>query len=464
MNNFAQIEVSLIDPSPYQHRRIFHDDKLKELAKSIERDGLIEPVVAREIGADGRHELIAGERRLRAVKIAALDTILCRLVNVSDTQARRMCAAENLQREDLSPAEEVEAIVEMVDAELSDNEYHMNLGDTPYLRVNRLLKKLASIESGKRQGKVTRESNEKVHEKFHSIVELLEKIFTSLPRQKKWRSFLEHDLPLLKLDDDVIDVGVRIKASKARLKALQKMKEKAPKAYEAIKGNIEDQDAENEVTIPGPFTDRVIDPEEASGAELDRITQDEVMETRREHYMDTMPKPELPDDRYRILYADPPWQYADKGLDDYGHAERHYNTMSIDDLCLMGERLKPIVADNAVLFMWATSPLLRDVFEVIRAWGFFYKTSFVWDKVKHNFGHYNSVRHELLLICTRGSCTPDAPKLFDSVQTIERTDKHSEKPEAFRDIIDTLYTSGKRLELFSRKSVDGWDVWGDEVE
>ena len=101
--------------------------------------------------------------------------------------------------------------------------------------------------------------------------------------------------------------------------------------------------------------------------------------------------------------------------------------------------------------------------DLAKAWGFTYKAAFIWDKVKHNMGHYNSVRHELLLICTKGSCTPQHVKLFDSVQTIERT-KHSEKPEAFREIIDTLYPHGPRIELFARKSVKGWAAFGNQVE
>jgi N6-adenosine-specific RNA methylase IME4 len=77
-------------------------------------------------------------------------------------------------------------------------------------------------------------------------------------------------------------------------------------------------------------------------------------------------------------------------------------------------------------------------------------------------GHYNSVRHEILLICTKGSCTPQNVKLFDSVQSIERTE-HSVKPEAFREIIDTLYPHGKRIELFARRSLPGeWKGWGNE--
>jgi len=164
--------------------------------------------------------------------------------------------------------------------------------------------------------------------------------------------------------------------------------------------------------------------------------------------------------KYRVIYADPPWEYSNVGPDYYGPAKRHYPTMSLTDLCALP--IEPLAEDNAVLFLWVTSPLLEAAFPVIKAWGFRYKSSFVWDKVKHNFGHYNSVRHELLLIATRGSCLPDAKKLVDSVQTIERSDKHSEKPEEFRQIIDTLYPHGRRIELFARKQVDGWEVWGNE--
>jgi N6-adenosine-specific RNA methylase IME4 len=136
--------------------------------------------------------------------------------------------------------------------------------------------------------------------------------------------------------------------------------------------------------------------------------------------------------------------------------------MSIAELCAMGDDIKERADANAVLFLWATSPMLEDSFKVINAWGFKYKASFVWDKVKHNFGHYNSVRHEFLLVCTRGSCTPDVNKLYDSVQEIPRSETHSEKPAEFRAIIDTLYPHGKRIELFARSEADGWDAWGNE--
>jgi N6-adenosine-specific RNA methylase IME4 len=78
-------------------------------------------------------------------------------------------------------------------------------------------------------------------------------------------------------------------------------------------------------------------------------------------------------------------------------------------------------------------------------------------------GHYNSVRHELLLIATKGKCTPQVRKLFDSVVSEVRTE-HSKKPQVFRDIINTIYPNGNRIELFARQKTDGWDVWGNEVE
>lgn len=167
------------------------------------------------------------------------------------------------------------------------------------------------------------------------------------------------------------------------------------------------------------------------------------------------------DKKYRVIYADPPWSYNDKlDLDCSGGAEKHYNTMPLDAIAALP--VGRIAEKNAVLFLWTTNPLIFDSKQIFEAWGFTYKSMFIWDKVKTGMGHYNSVRHEMLLICTRGSCTPDTPRMFDSVQSIERSEIHSEKPQEFREIIETLY-AGEKIELFARVKRDGWDVWGNEV-
>lgn len=166
---------------------------------------------------------------------------------------------------------------------------------------------------------------------------------------------------------------------------------------------------------------------------------------------------------FRVIYADPAWSYNDKqDTPQLGGAAKHYDTMSISQLCALP--VSSISQKESVLFLWVTSPLLEDAFKVINAWGFKYKTSFIWDKVKHNMGHYNSVRHEILLISTKGNCTPDNKKLYDSVQSIERNNIHSEKPIEFLNIIDDLYNFGNRIELFCRKiKKENWYGWGNEL-
>lgn len=186
-----------------------------------------------------------------------------------------------------------------------------------------------------------------------------------------------------------------------------------------------------------------------------------VMNLRKEIRKEKLQTPTLPSDKFRVVYADPPWKYSNEGLENYGHAETHYPTMTIEELCQIP--IYDITEDNAVLFLWATSPMLEEAFKVIKAWGFKYKSSLVWNKLKHNFGYYCSVRHEFLLIATKGSCLPDTKELIPSIIEIERSEKHSEKPERFKEIIEQLYIHGNKIELFARKKHIGWNSFGNEI-
>ena len=195
-------------------------------------------------------------------------------------------------------------------------------------------------------------------------------------------------------------------------------------------------------------------------ADNEKLTSREVKELVKE--IKKLPTPELPSGKYKIIYADPPWQYASEqhGKEKQETVlETHYPTMPTEEICRLP--IGGLAAENSVLFLWTTSPKLFEAKQVLDAWGFEYKSSMIWDKVGHNVGYYVSVRHEILLICTRGSCLPDSNKLIDSVQTIERT-KHSEKPERFYEIIETMY-QGKKIELFSRKSRKNWTAWGNQL-
>lgn len=169
-------------------------------------------------------------------------------------------------------------------------------------------------------------------------------------------------------------------------------------------------------------------------------------------------------EKYVVIYADPPWKYTsgDQHTDETQETVigDHYPSMTIREICQLP--VLQMASQDCVLFLWVTSPLLDESFEVIKAWGFDYKASMVWDKEAHNVGNYVSVRHEFLLICTRGD-TPKVHKLADSVYTETRTE-HSRKPTYFRDLIDTMYPNGKRVELFARGDTPAhWDSWGNEA-
>jgi len=197
-----------------------------------------------------------------------------------------------------------------------------------------------------------------------------------------------------------------------------------------------------------------------------QVRKEESKKKKAEQLFQTQKELKPTEKKYRVIYADPPWKYGEEQHVDMGNVQTtvlgsHYPSMSIQELSDLP--VKNITTDNAVLFLWVTSPLLEECFPMIKAWGFKYKTSMVWDKIKHNVGNYVSVRHEFLLICTKGACTPDVRKLFDSVQSIERTE-HSKKPEEFRTIIETIYTEGNKVELFRRGDApEGWDTWGNEA-
>lgn len=213
--------------------------------------------------------------------------------------------------------------------------------------------------------------------------------------------------------------------------------------------------------------EELLDWAEENGEDGKPVTQKQLRERVREARKANRlaATPDLPEGVYRVIYADPPWEYGDKRTNNEqsGSAESQYPTMPIDEICDMPVR--EIAADDSVLFLWATAPCLPEAMRVIESWGFTYKAQFVWDKEKGFNGHYNDVRHELLLVATRGSCVPAVEKLDPSVIAEKRT-KHSKKPDRFYELIERLYPLGERthVELFARRARNGWQSWGNQVD
>ena len=144
-------------------------------------------------------------------------------------------------------------------------------------------------------------------------------------------------------------------------------------------------------------------------------------------------------------------------------ADNHYPTMTTDTICALP--VPTIAAADCVLFLWATAPMLPAALEVMRAWGFEYKSNLVWDKDQVGTGYWLRNRHEHLLIGTRGNIPAPAPGQQEvSVVKIKAT-KHSRKPTTFCYSIEEMFPALPRVELFARGRLrPGWDGWGNEVE
>ena len=182
--------------------------------------------------------------------------------------------------------------------------------------------------------------------------------------------------------------------------------------------------------------------------------------------------------KYEIIYADPAWKFGDRlrssklkdnGKMDYREIERHYDTMTINEMCNLP--INDISADNSVLFMWTTDAHLENAMEVINAWGFKYKTvAFVWNKKTNKgnqvcfMGKWTMKGSEICLLATKGKAHGMIQK-HNVRQLVEaERRKHSEKPNEVRKRIIELLGDRKRIELFARESKEGFDIWGNELK
>ena len=176
----------------------------------------------------------------------------------------------------------------------------------------------------------------------------------------------------------------------------------------------------------------------------------------------------LPEKKYDIIYADPPWDYGGQlqhsgnGGGDTGGAIKHYPTVSLNELKDLN--VQSISSDDSILFMWATSPHLDQAIELGKAWGFEWATvGFVWDKVRVNPGFYTMSQCELCLIFKRGKIPqPRGARNIRQMVVSERT-RHSEKPHEVRLRIERMFPEQRKIELFARQKTEGWDNWGNEI-
>lgn len=187
--------------------------------------------------------------------------------------------------------------------------------------------------------------------------------------------------------------------------------------------------------------------------------------------MDQIP---LPNKKYNIIYADPPWSFSSRELQTYNgrrftSMDKHYPTQSIS--WIKGLPVVDVAENDCALFLWSTDAHLKDAIETIECWGFRYITvAFVWEKLTKtgktaaNLGAWTMKNYELCLFGTRGAMLKykRVNNIYQKVAAL-RT-RHSEKPPAVRKNIEELFGDLPRIELFARKPFDGWDAWGNEIQ
>jgi N6-adenosine-specific RNA methylase IME4 len=173
--------------------------------------------------------------------------------------------------------------------------------------------------------------------------------------------------------------------------------------------------------------------------------------------------------KYGVIYADPPWSFRNWSTKGTGrNAVSHYDCL--DAAALASLPVADLAARDCALFLWATDPLLPRAIELIKAWGFEYKTvGFYWVKLnaraKHAADHFTGLGYwtranpEQCLLATRGKPMRRAKDVRRLV--VENRREHSRKPECVRDRIERL-VDGPYLELFARETKRGWDCWGNQ--
>lgn len=175
--------------------------------------------------------------------------------------------------------------------------------------------------------------------------------------------------------------------------------------------------------------------------------------------------------KYKTIYADPPWQFQNrtgKVAPEHKRLSR-YSTMTLEEIKALP--VSEVADDKSHLYLWIPNALLPVGLEVMKSWGFEYKTNLIWEKVRKDgqpdgrgVGFYFRNVTEILLFGIKGdknrTLQPGRSQV-NLLRTMKR--EHSRKPDEFVDLIEAC-SSGPRLELFARGNRDGWDMWGDQAD
>jgi ParB/RepB/Spo0J family partition protein len=400
--------LDLIRVRPNRMRKL-RPDRVAELAESISARGQLQPIAVQSRARGTDFDLVAGWHRLEAMRKVGHDSIPAVILKGLDADAALLAEIdENLIRAELSLAERALHLAER------KRLYEKAHPETKHGAIGR----------GRKKSRQIGDSNER---------------FTKDAAKKTGRSerTIQREIERSKIVDlaSVVDTALD---EAEELDALAKLPEPVQRNL------IERAKAGERVTA------------KTTALKLKRQERERQLAAATEAAVGKLGKKV-----YGVLYADPPWKYTNPPMGDVARAtENHYPTMTTEAIT----KLEVPAADDCVLFLWATIPMLPAALAVMAAWGFAYKSAIAWIKDKAGTGYWVRSQCELLLIGTRGDIPAPAPGEQPPAVVDAARARHSEKPAVFAELIERLFPNVPKLEMFARQERPGWDVWGNEIE
>jgi len=407
--------IKIADVKISKNRRALRS--IDTLAESVKELGLLNPIT---VTPD--MQLVAGLHRLRACEQLGWVDIPALVVDLDEISARMAEIDENLIRNELSALERGEAIAD---------------------RKRFYLLRHPETRQGGAPGDVGGGRGKRIKK---DTVSVLIPSFSADTAQRVGvtERTVRRDAQIGNLPEPVREVlrGTVAENDKGGLLALARLR-KEPAKQSAIAEAVASGKAKD---ITSALRDARLVEREEKIAEI----------ARGDSPLDAAPA------NYPIIYADPPWRY-EHAVSTSREIENQYPTMTLDEICALP--VGKIATDDAILFLWATSPKLAEAMRVIEEWGFTYRTNAVWDKERIGMGYYYRQQHELLLVATRGDIPAPAPAARpSSVIRVRRDEKHSAKPEIVYEQIEAMYPRLPKLEMFCRTPRAGWGVWGNQAQ
>jgi ParB/RepB/Spo0J family partition protein len=429
-------------PNILPTRELISHERLTEITNSIKKHGLKYPIKVRRANSD--YELIDGYLRLKCVQQLGWKGILAEIKDASDQEVIVESIVTNKHRIEEDPitiAKKCDVLVNAYSWTQEKIAEETGLSREYVANATRLLKlpkqiqrEIASNKIGFRHGLTLLTVNN---------VDLQLQLATEVVEEGSTISELEERIRELQPKP--------VAPSPHEIPVPSQPSEPSTEARRTVQSEARASTSPLHPTLPSETTTAAPPKEEPTEALLGYEVP------KLEPKLESEPKP-LPKGEFDIILADPPWRYEVSHL--RGSPENHYQTMSTEAIC----ELTIPSSENAVLFLWATNPMLKDALKVMESWGFQYKTNLVWVKNHMGVGFWFRGQHELLLVGVKGNVSPPEQQDRYSSCLNAPVREHSQKPDEVYEIIEKMFPTAKaRLELFARNKRESWEAWGNEV-